>query len=117
MLYFLEAGRDALDGEWVDRTKPTGSRATYNKLANSSIAVVTPNESAIIAQTLEKAVFFQSEFGIRAGLPRHTCRWTQPTNDGNAMATMQTNAMLSAFRILCTSVLRMLHAHESVLLL
>jgi hypothetical protein len=58
----LSTGEDRLDKV----------RVTYNKLANSSIDVVTPNERATVPQILEKAVFFHSEFGIKAGLPSRT---------------------------------------------
>lgn len=45
---------------------------TYNKLANSSIELITAFDSATVAQMLEKAVFFQSLLGISAGLSHLT---------------------------------------------
>jgi hypothetical protein len=45
---------------------------TYNKLAKSSMELMTAFDMAIVAQMLEKAVFRHSEFGIRAGLPLWT---------------------------------------------
>lgn len=41
----------------------------HNKLAKSSIELRAAFEMATVAQILENDVFFQSEFGINAGLP------------------------------------------------
>lgn len=104
MLNLLEAGQTCVSSHHVCDFEIV----TYNKLAKSSIDVVTPNEIATVPQILENAVFFHREFGMRAGLPSLTCRWTQPTKSGNAMAIRQTNTIVSGFRILLRSTLMVL---------
>jgi hypothetical protein len=48
---------------------PQGDRGkAYNKLAKSSIELTTVVEMARVAQMLEKAMFFHSALGMRAGL-------------------------------------------------
>lgn len=57
-------------GNWAGlmRWVTGGRRKPYNKLAKSSIELRTVVEMARVAQMLEKAVFFHSALGMRAGL-------------------------------------------------
>jgi hypothetical protein len=68
VLDFLEAIGWSIDA----REKNYAWTGTYNKLAKSSMELMTALDMAIVAQMLEKAVFRHSEFGIRAGLPLWT---------------------------------------------
>ena len=49
--------------EWI-----IGGAITHNRPAKSSKELITANEIAIVAQILENDIFFQTEFGISAGL-------------------------------------------------
>ena len=72
---------------------------THNRLAKSSMELITALERATVAQMLEKEVFLHSALGIRAGLPRLTWKWTQVMKVGRAMAATQRMMMLSAERM------------------
>jgi len=79
--------------------------------------LVTDQESRSMMLTLVKAVFFQMEFGIRAGLERRSWRPTQKMNVGARARDMARSAMLIAsWRFEALAVMVLYRRGESVLM-
>ena len=70
-----------------------------NKLQNHSMPLRTAQESMTVVQMDAKAGFFQSEFGIRAGLPSFSWRPTQSMNVGTEAREIVRRAIVEGSRM------------------
>lgn len=72
-----------------------GGEGAYNKVVKYPNGLKAPQVRNTEIQLQVKAVFFQMEFGITAGLPRFSWRCIQYTNAGKRERAMESMAMLA----------------------
>lgn len=76
---------------------------TYNKLTNSSILCITAKDRSTMRQMVVKALFFQMEFGIRAGFCILSCLPHQKMNAGTRARLKLSSAALAGSRMYAMS--------------
>jgi hypothetical protein len=86
-----------------------GKKRTYKSEQNISIAFATAFENRTVRQTLVKTAFLHSEFGIRAGRPRRSRRFSHRMNIGIRATLTSSKAMFAGLLMFETALVNVLH--------